>query len=494
MECKVNMILLHHELFECNIHVLIIPHSRSLPLLRFFSSPLRPTVRPGRVSLVAAAVASLHIHAKFPQLFLLDIRIDGSVRYEHKSKFIQHFKRTFDATSLMQFVKDFCECSRVMEVDIDDLLPLLLRSVDALTRAELQRHEFPSCVEALHWLIERHTNDELTRSLLRKQLTSLVQGTQTAQQFFDAVLQFQLQHECDITDSEIIDHIINYSNAELQRELRQYCLYRPKQQAVTLLELLQHAQRWELSQSNNKPPSSQAFATATSAPSSSTFKRGPPSRYPPSKPRSDYHPQLKCWNCGAPDHKVYACPKVCPQCGKTGHFFKNCGPQKPPLSQSGQASVQVSDWSPTGVSIPITCSTIPELARNLAVKTVLCHNQNCVLGFDSLSCCNLVSQQFLKDNNLSLVLGPAQHESVVGFAGSGKPVGSVTLPVQYRPGLVDNVTFDVVDALPGPIQALLSYVYMKDHDIAVRPAKDEVRFFQPLTPSRPLSARKPQQH
>lgn len=98
-----------------------------------------------------------------------------------------------------------------------------------------------------------------------------------------------------------------------------------------------------------------------------------------------------------------------------------------------------------------------------------------VIGFDTCSDHNIVSAEFLCNNNIFPVMQPFD-QLLLGLAGHTAVLGLATLAVQFPTGL-DHVTFLVIPTLPGPLQALLGKPWLQQRRCVLDLGNDRIQFY-----------------
>ena len=162
------------------------------------------------------------------------------------------------------------------------------------------------------------------------------------------------------------------------------------------------------------------------------------------------------------------CPVPCDHCGKFRHYYRNC-----PVAH--QEEVGTNAHGPFNVAI--VCAAIPEFKKSLALREVKLYGRTATIGFDSLSCANLVSEEYLRKQQMTFPKRDVSRTfEVDSFAGTGTTRGTVSLPVVFAGNHVDHIECEVVEKLPGPISLLVSWRYMVSRDVRLVPSQGLVQY------------------
>ena len=94
-----------------------------------------------------------------------------------------------------------------------------------------------------------------------------------------------------------------------------------------------------------------------------------------------------------------------------------------------------------------------------------------VMCLDTAAAINLITQktldQVLTPSKLQKMVQPS-HVTFSGVAGQkAESRGRVVLPLQLTPDTVEDTTFEVVETLPAPLEAILGYSWLKRHNACI---------------------------
>ena len=328
-------------------------------------------------------------------------------------------------------------------------------------------------------LLDRTCLDVSTRGLARMSFQrNITMGTKTVTQYWEAVQQHWFSHKLVYSEEEVVDHILATVVPELQTALYQYLSSRQSDTAVTVDELFRVAYRWELliqTQRQNVPKRNVVAAVVN------THR---PFNCRACQTNAHHFLDCKqgCVNCGQKTHTGNNCPMPCPSCGKKGgHYYK------------GKACRMWKESTPAPVvsapiDLVITCATTA--AQQLAIRKVTVCGKPMLLGYDTLSCINIITLPFAQALGWKSNTSTPQTTSSVelfGVGGKAMTVGQLTLPVQLVAGVVDHITFFVVPSLPAGIDALVGWMHLQSRDIQINPRTSSIKLYGTVDTTTPCT-------
>lgn len=198
---------------------------------------------------------------------------------------------------------------------------------------------------------------------------------------------------------------------------------------------------------------------------------GPPRRPLPAGGSLDVPRASRCRSCNTHAHSFLDCPKKCVNCHAMGHTGNHC---PVPCQQCRRTGGHYYPYCKnSAMAFPIILAATA--THNIMTRHLQIADHVAVIGFDTCSDHNIVSAEFLCNNNIFPVMQPFD-QLLLGLAGHTAVLGLATLAVQFPTGL-DHVTFLVIPTLPGPLQALLGKPWLQQRRCVLDLGNDRIQFY-----------------